>query len=122
MPACWLASAKILSTSRCSSSTLPGESSSLRHPASSGAPLSLRELVMLMESASDGGSTIFPILGMNMRDSTPVELADFITVTSDFYAHRYLSLVRAVASFVRKTQTRFQQRGQTANGSNRERI
>ena len=36
--------------------------------------------------------------------------------------HRYLSLVRAVASFVRKTQTRFQQRGQTANGSNRERI
>jgi hypothetical protein len=56
------------------------------HPASSGAPLSLRELVMLMESASDGGSIIFPILGMNMRDSTPVELADFITVTSDFYA------------------------------------
>jgi len=56
------------------------------HPASSDAPLSLRELITLMESASDGGSMIFPILGMNMRDSDPTELETFITVTSDFYA------------------------------------
>jgi hypothetical protein len=56
------------------------------HPASSDAPLSLGELIALMESASDGRSIIFPILGMNARDSTPDELADFVTVTSDFYA------------------------------------
>jgi len=56
------------------------------HPASSVAPLSLRELIALMESASEGGSIIFPILVMNSRYSTPAELATFITVTSDFYA------------------------------------
>jgi len=40
-----------------------------------------------MESASEGGSVIFPILAMNMRDaSTSAELATFITGTSDFYA------------------------------------
>jgi hypothetical protein len=55
-------------------------------PTSSDALLSLRELVTLMESASDGGSIVFPILGMNMRDSAPAELETFITVTSDFYA------------------------------------
>ena len=56
------------------------------HPASSDAPLSLRDLIGLMESASEGGSIIFPILAMNSRDSDPAELATFITVTSDFYA------------------------------------
>lgn len=57
------------------------------HPASSLSPLSLRELIALMESASEGGSVIFPILAMNMRDaSTSAELATFITGTSDFYA------------------------------------
>jgi hypothetical protein len=55
-------------------------------PASSEGPLSLRELIALMECPSDGGSIIFPILGMNMRYSTPDAIADFITVTSDFYA------------------------------------
>ena len=41
------------------------------HPASSVSPLSLGELIALMESASDGGSIIFPILAMNWRrDST----------------------------------------------------
>jgi hypothetical protein len=55
-------------------------------PASSDAPLSLRELIAVMESASDGGSIIFPILGMNMRDSAADELGTFITVTSDYYA------------------------------------
>ena len=56
------------------------------HPASSLSPLSLGELITLMESASEGGSILFPILGMNMRDaSTPSDLATFITVTSDFY-------------------------------------
>jgi len=56
------------------------------HPASSDAPLSLRELIASMESASDGRSIIFPILAMNSRDSDPAELETFITVTSDFYA------------------------------------
>jgi hypothetical protein len=54
-------------------------------PASSDAPLSLRELIALMESASDAGSIIFPILAMNSRDSMQAELETFITVTSDFY-------------------------------------
>ena len=56
------------------------------HPASSDAPLSLRDLIGLMESASEGGSIIFPILAMNSRDSDAAELETFITVTSDFYA------------------------------------
>jgi hypothetical protein len=56
------------------------------HPASSDAPLSLRELITLMESASDGGSIIFPILAMNSRDSLSDDLSTFITVNSDFYA------------------------------------
>jgi hypothetical protein len=56
------------------------------HPASSVSPLSLGELIALMESAREGGSIIFPILAMNLRDSTPAALATFITVTSDFYA------------------------------------
>jgi len=64
----------------------PDSSTYVCHPASSVAPLSLRELVALMETASDGGSIIFPILAMNCRDSTQAELATFITVTSDFYA------------------------------------
>ena len=54
-------------------------------PASSNSPLSLGELIALMEGASEGGSIIFPILAMNSRHSTPAELATFITVTSDFY-------------------------------------
>jgi hypothetical protein len=56
------------------------------HPASSLSPLSLRELIALMESASEGGSVIFPIL-MNMRDaSTSAELATFY--------HRHLRFLR----------------------------
>jgi hypothetical protein len=39
-----------------------------------------------MESASEGGSIVFPILGLNARYSTPPEIGTFITVTSDFYA------------------------------------
>jgi hypothetical protein len=55
-------------------------------PASSVSPLSLRELIALMESACEGDSIIFPILEMNMRGaSTPAELAAFINMTSDFY-------------------------------------
>src|SRR5271169_1732883 len=64
----------------------PDSSTYVCHPGTSVAPLSLRELVTLMESASEGGSIIFPILAMNSRDSTRVELETFITVTSDFYA------------------------------------
>ena len=57
------------------------------HPASSVSPLSLEELIALMEAARDGGSIIFPTLAMNVRDaSTAAEFATFITVTSDFYA------------------------------------
>jgi hypothetical protein len=55
-------------------------------PASSVSPLSLRDLILLMESACEGGSIIFPTLEMNLEGgSTPVELAEFITVNSDFY-------------------------------------
>ena len=64
----------------------PDSSTYICHPASSVAPLSLRELVALMETASEGGGIVFPILAMNSRDSTRVELERFITVTSDFYA------------------------------------
>ena len=57
------------------------------HPASSVSPLSLGELIALMETADEGGSIIFPILEMNMGGgSTPAALGAFITVTSDFYA------------------------------------
>ena len=55
------------------------------HPASSVSPLSMAELIALMEGASEGSSIIFPILAMNSRYSTQAELATFITVTSDFY-------------------------------------
>ena len=56
-------------------------------PASSVSPLSLRQLIALMETANEGGSIIFPILEMNTgRGSKPADLATFITVTSDFYA------------------------------------
>ncbi len=65
----------------------PDASTYVCHPASSVSPLSLGELIALMEAACEGGSIIFPILATNMRDaSTPAELATFITVTSDFYA------------------------------------
>ncbi len=57
------------------------------HPASSVSPLSLGELIVLMETAHEGGSIILPILEANMGGgSTPSALATFITVTSDFYA------------------------------------
>jgi hypothetical protein len=56
------------------------------HPASSESPLSLRELIALMESASDGGSIIFPLLAMNCRGHISNDLSTFITVSSDFYA------------------------------------
>ena len=63
----------------------PETSTYVCHPASSVSPLSLGELIALMERASEGGSIIFPILAMNSRYSTQAELATFITVTSDFY-------------------------------------
>jgi hypothetical protein len=63
----------------------PETSTYVCHPATSVSPLSLGELLALMERASEGGSIIFPILAMNTRDSTLAELATFITVTSDFY-------------------------------------
>ena len=56
------------------------------HPASSVSPLSLGELIALMESASDGGSIIFPLLAMNCRGHISNDLSTFITVSSDFYA------------------------------------
>jgi hypothetical protein len=56
-------------------------------PASSASPLSLGELIALMENAVEGGSIIFTILEMNIGGgSTATQLATFITVTSDFYA------------------------------------
>ena len=65
----------------------PETSTYVCRPARSVSPLSLGELIGLMEAASDGGSIIFPILAMNMQGaSRPTELATFITVTSDFYA------------------------------------
>ena len=65
----------------------PDASTYVCHPASSVSPLSLEELVALMEAAHEGGSIIFPILATNVRDaSTATEFATFITVTSDFYA------------------------------------
>ncbi len=64
----------------------PDDSTYICHPASSVAPLSLRDLIALMETASEGGSIVLSFLGMNLRDSDPAELATFITVTSDFYA------------------------------------
>jgi len=55
-------------------------------PASSVSPLPLRDLIALMESACEGRSIIFPILNnLEGGSSTPMELATFITVTSDFY-------------------------------------
>ena len=56
------------------------------HPASSDASLSLRDLIGLMESASEGGSIVFPALAMNWRGSRLDDLSTFITVSSDFYA------------------------------------
>jgi hypothetical protein len=56
------------------------------HPAGADAPLSLGELIALMESASDGASIIFPILAMNSRDSISDDRSTLITVSSDFYA------------------------------------
>lgn len=56
------------------------------HPASSVSPLSLGELIALMETADHGNSIVFGILGMNTRHSTAPELATFLTVSSDFYA------------------------------------
>ena len=63
----------------------PETSTYVCHPARSVSPLSLGELVALMETASDGRSIIFPILGMNAPHATPAELAEFVTVSSDFY-------------------------------------
>jgi hypothetical protein len=53
-------------------------------PASSASPLSLRELIALMDGACEGG-IIFPALEMNLGGSTSAELAEFIIVASDFY-------------------------------------
>jgi hypothetical protein len=64
----------------------PETSTYVCHPASSVSPLSLGELIALMEAASHGKSIIFAILGINARYSTPAELAAFISVSSDFYA------------------------------------
>jgi hypothetical protein len=50
------------------------------------ATLSLRKLIAVMEHACQGGSIIFPALERNLGGgSTPEELAELITVTSDFY-------------------------------------
>lgn len=55
-------------------------------PASSVSPLSLKDLIALMEQACEGGSIIFPILdNLEGGSSTLAERATFITVTSDFY-------------------------------------
>jgi hypothetical protein len=83
------------------------------HPASSVSPLSLRDLIALMESACEGGSIIFPILKMNLRDSAPEELEEFVTVTSDFYPDLgpyYRALTDAHLRVLRGTF----QRGKTA--------
>jgi len=65
----------------------PDDATYLCRPASSVSPLPLRGLIALMETASDDGSIILPILAMNARGaSTLAELLAFITVTSDFYA------------------------------------
>jgi len=62
------------------------ESGYICRPVGSKVTLSLRELIALMESASEGGSIIFPILNnLEGGSSTLAELAAFITVTSDFY-------------------------------------
>jgi hypothetical protein len=60
------------------------ESGYICRPAGSTSTLSLRELIVLMEGACEGG-IIFPALEMNLGGSTPAELAEFITVSSDFY-------------------------------------
>ena len=82
-------------------------------PASSVSPFPLRDLIALMESACAGGSIIFPILKMNLRDSAPEELAEFVTVTSDFYPDLgpyYRALTDAHLRVLRGTF----QRGKTA--------
>ena len=56
------------------------------HPASSVSPLSLGELIALMESASEGGSIIFPILAMNVRDLNAGRAGDV--------HHRHLGFLR----------------------------
>ena len=61
------------------------ESGHICRPAGSTSTLSLRKLTALMESACAGGSIIFPILNMNLRDSATAELEEFVSVTSDFY-------------------------------------
>jgi hypothetical protein len=65
----------------------PEASTYVCHPSTSLSPLSLRELVVLMETASDGGSIVRPILAFNARGSSAAaELAAIVTVSSDFYA------------------------------------
>jgi hypothetical protein len=62
------------------------ESGYICRPAGSTSTLSLRELIALLESASEGGSIIFPILNnLEGGSSTLAQLAALITVTSDFY-------------------------------------
>ena len=61
------------------------ESGYICRPAGSKSTLSLQELIALMEHAWEGGSMISPIFKMNLGGSAPEELAEFVTVTSDFY-------------------------------------
>ncbi len=65
----------------------PETSTYVCRPTDSPSPLSLRELVVLMETASEGGSIVRPILALNAQNSAAsAELASFVTVSSDFYA------------------------------------
>ena len=75
------------------------------HPASSDSPLSLRDLIGLMESASDGGSIIFPILAMNSRDSRSDELADV--------HHRHVGFLRRPRALLPHADRRLARRAGT---------
>ncbi len=63
----------------------PGESRYACRPATSQRPLTLRQLVTLIDTAGDGG-IVWPILQMNRRCGSDIEgLCSFVTVSSEFY-------------------------------------
>ena len=94
----------------------PETSTYVCHPASSVSPLSLGELIALMERASEGGSIIVPILAINSRYSTQAELAAFITVTSDFYTDLG-GYYRALTDAWLEKRAREESNGSVAGGS-----
>ena len=94
----------------------PETSTYVCHPASSVSPLSLGELIALMERASEGGSIIVPILAINSRYSTKAELAAFITVTSDFYTDLG-GYYRALTDAWLEKRAREESNGSVAGGS-----